>query len=61
MQTSQEKLNEFLRTVPPEQFHKDFGVRFQGYRVTVRRLLEAEWKDQQIHLRQRLEFIEEAG
>ncbi len=49
---SQEKLVAFLQTVPPENFNKDFGVRFRGYKVTLQRLLEAEAKDEQIHCHQ---------
>jgi hypothetical protein len=54
---SQKKLIEFLQAVPPEYFNKDFGVRFRGYKVTIQRLLEAEWKDEQAHLQQITEFF----
>jgi len=54
---SQKKLIEFLQTVPPEHFNKDFGVRFRGYKVTIQRLLEAECKDEQTHLQQITEFF----
>lgn len=57
MQDSQEKLMEFLQTIPPENFNKDFGVRFRGYKVTIQRLLEAEAKDEQTHHRQMIEFF----
>lgn len=57
MKASQEKLIEFLKTIPPEHFNKDFGVRFRGYRVTIQRLLEAEWKDEQTHLQQIVDFF----
>jgi uncharacterized damage-inducible protein DinB len=56
-QESQEKLLEFLQTVPPENFNKDFGVRFRGYKVTLQRLLEAETEDEQTHLRQITDFF----
>lgn len=56
---SQEKLIEFLQTVPPENFDKDFGVRFRGYKVTIQRLLEAETKDEQTHYRQMTDFFKE--
>jgi hypothetical protein len=49
---SQEKLIEFLQTIPPEHFNKDFGVRFRGYKVTIQRLLEAEREDEQTHHQQ---------
>ncbi|HEX6035728.1 MAG TPA: DinB family protein [Anaerolineales bacterium] len=57
---SQEKLIQFLQTVPPEQFNKDFGVRFRGYKVTIQRLLEAERGDEQTHLQQIMDFVKEA-
>jgi hypothetical protein len=57
VKSSQKKLIEFLQTIPPEHFNKDFGVRFHGYKVTIQRLLEAEWKDEQIHLQQITEFF----
>ena len=60
VKNSQETLIAFLRTVPPEQFNKDFGVRFRGYKVTIQRLLEAEAKDEQTHLQQILDFFKEA-
>ena len=54
---SQRQLIDFAATVPPESFNKDFGVRFRGYKVTVRRLLEAETKDEQAHYRQMIDFF----
>ena len=54
---SQEKLLKFLQTIPPEQFNKDFGVRFRGYKVTIQRLLEAETEDEQTHARQITDFF----
>lgn len=57
---SQGQLLAFLNTIPPENFNKDFGVRVRGYKVTVQRLLEAEQKDEQIHLRQITGFFKEA-
>ena len=58
VRASQEKLIQFLRTVPPENFNKDFGVRFRGYKVTIQRLLEAERGDEQIHLQQIMDFFQ---
>lgn len=49
---SQGQLLEYLQTIPPESFNKDFGVRFRGYKVTIQRLLEAETKDERIHYQQ---------
>lgn len=54
---SQKRLIEFLQTIPPENFNKDFGVRFRGYKVTIQRLLEAERKDEQVHLEQITDFF----
>ncbi|HSL47246.1 MAG TPA: DinB family protein [Anaerolineales bacterium] len=54
---SHEKLVAYLQTIPPEHFNKDFGVRFRGYKVTIQRLLEAEIKDEQIHLQQMANFF----
>lgn len=59
-QDSQQRLIKFLQTIPPENFNKDFGVRFRGYKVTIQRLLEAETKDEQIHLQQIIDFFKEA-
>ena len=57
---AQEQLIEFLQSIPPEQFNKDFGVRFRGYKVTIQRLLDAEWKDEQTHLQQLVDFMQES-
>jgi hypothetical protein len=54
---SREKLIKFLQTIPPENFNKDFGVRFRGYKVTIQRLLEAETEDEQTHLQQITDFF----
>jgi hypothetical protein len=56
---SQGRLVKFLQTIPPEQFNKDFGIRFRGYKVTIQRLLEAEAKDEQTHLRQMSDYFKE--
>jgi len=60
MKDSQENLIEFLRTILPENFNKDVGLRFRGYKVTIQRLLEAEVKDEQTHLQQMTEFFKES-
>jgi hypothetical protein len=57
---SQKKLIEFLKTIPPENFTKDFGARFRGYKVTIQRLLEAELGDEQTHLQQIIDFFQES-
>lgn len=59
LKQSQEQLLEFLNTIPPETFNKDFGVRFRGYKVTIQRLLEAETEDEQTHLQQIIGFFGE--
>ena len=59
LEQSQKKFVDFLQMIPPEQFNKDFGVRFRGYKVTVQRLLEAELEDEQTHLQQIVTFIQE--
>jgi len=56
---SQQELFEFLQSVVPESFSKDFGVRFRGYKVTIQRLLEAEIKDEQAHCQQIKDFFKE--
>jgi hypothetical protein len=58
MKASQEKLIEFVQTIPPESFNKDFGVRFRGYKVTIQRLLEADIKDVQTHLQQIRDYFQ---
>lgn len=60
VKNTQEKLVEFLQTVPPENFKKDFGVRFRGYKVTIQRLLEAERGDEQTHYQQIVDFFKES-
>ncbi len=57
---SQRELIDLLETLPPEAFNKDFGVRFRGNKLTIRRLLEAELKDEQVHLQQLVDFFKEA-
>jgi hypothetical protein len=59
LNNSQRELIDVLKTVPAEAFNKDFGVRFRGYRVTIRRLLESETKDEQTHCQQISDFFQE--
>jgi hypothetical protein len=59
VRTSHKKLVEFLQTIPPEHFNRDFGVRFRGYKVTVQRLIEADIKDVTVHCQQIKEFFKE--
>ena len=60
LKESQQALTEFLDTVPAEAFNKDFGVRFRGYKVTIKRLLEAETRDEQIHCQQIKDYFKES-
>ena len=57
LQKSQKNLINYLQTIPPEYFNKDFGVRFRGYKVTIQRLLEADIKDVHIHHQQIVDFF----
>ncbi len=59
VENSQQELIEFLQSVTPESFSKDFGVRFRGYKVTIQRLLEADIKDVQVHCQQIKDFFKE--
>lgn len=55
---SHRRLIEYLESVPAEVFERDFGVRSgRGTRVTIARLLQAEWQDEQEHLRQIQDFM----
>jgi hypothetical protein len=58
---SHETLIDFLQTLPPENFDKDFGVRFRGYRVTIQRLLQAETRDEETHYRQIVDSFKTSG
>ena len=54
---SQDQLIKYLGSIPIETFEKDFGVRYiRNYKVTIARLLRAELKDGQVHLKQIQEF-----
>jgi len=53
---SHQRLIDFLKTIPAEEFDKDRGVRFKGYKVTIARLLQVEIDDEKTHLTQVEEF-----
>jgi len=53
---SHSQLIAYLGTVPAEAFEKDFGVRAGRYKVTIARLLQAEWGDEKKHLGQIQDF-----
>jgi hypothetical protein len=49
---SHRQLVDYLNSLPIEDFFKDWGVRYKGIKVTISRLLEAEIKDEKVHLEQ---------
>ncbi len=56
---SHHQLIETLGTIPAGFLEKDFGVRSKrGFKVTISRLLQAEWQDELEHLKQIKEFKE---
>ncbi len=59
IKSSQKELIDFLQPLPPESFGRDFGVRYRGYKVTIRRLLEADIKDGRVHFQQIKDFFKE--
>ena len=50
--TSHQKLVDALMALPADEFPRDHGVRFKGYKVLIARLLEAELQDEKVHLTQ---------
>ena len=42
----------YLQVIPSEEFIKDRGLRFKGWRVTVASILHAESRDEEEHFRQ---------
>ena len=53
---TQHTLLEIISTLQPEELYKDRGIRIRAYKITIARLLEAELKDEQIHLGQLEDF-----
>ena len=49
VQDSHHKLIDLLSTVPAEEFGKDRGLHFRGYRVTIASTLQAEAHDERVH------------
>jgi hypothetical protein len=43
------QLIDFLATIPGQEFDKDRGIRFRGYKLTITRLLQAEMEDEKVH------------
>jgi len=60
-EASHSALTGLLASVPAEEFDKDHGVRYKGYKVTVARLLQAEAEDEEEHARQVKEFAASLG
>jgi hypothetical protein len=52
LQLSHQKLIDLIQNIPAEEFEQDYGVRFNGYKVTIARLLQAELKDERVHYTQ---------
>ena len=57
LKESQKKLVAYVQAIPPEDFNRDFGVRFRGYKVTIQRLLQADIKDVRIHHQQIVDYF----
>ncbi|MFQ6058962.1 MAG: DinB family protein [Anaerolineae bacterium] len=53
---SHQKLIDFLKTIPAEEFDKDRGIRFKGYEVTIASILQVEIDDERTHHTQVKEF-----
>ena len=56
VQDSHQKLVDFLRAIPADEFDRDRDVRFKGYKVTIARTLQVEVDDERIHHTQIEEF-----
>ncbi len=56
VEDSHRQLIDFLRTIPPEEFDKDIGLRSKGWIVTIARLMQVEAKDERAHHRQVKQF-----
>jgi len=54
-------LVEYLLTVPAEEFGKDRGLRFKGWKVTIAALLRVEASDESKHHEQLEEFRRKAA
>ena len=56
VEESHRELIEYLKSIPAEEFEQDRGIRFEGHKVTIGRLLQVEIKDEQKHCEQIEEF-----
>jgi hypothetical protein len=61
VEASHRALVDLLATVPEDEFEKDRGIRYNRYKVTIARLLQAEAEDEEEHYRQIKEFAEGGG
>ena len=52
VEASHRALVDLLATVPEDEFEKDRGIRYNRYKVTIARLLQAEADDEEEHYRQ---------
>lgn len=60
VEVSHRRLIRYLKTIPPEEFDQDVGLRFKRYRVTIAGELEVEMRDEQVHLAQMQALTSEA-
>ena len=56
VQKSHRDLITLLQSVPAAEFSKDRGLRSDGYKVTIARILQAELDDERVHHQQIVEF-----
>jgi hypothetical protein len=49
---TQRQLLDYLQSLPAEDFNRDTGVRFNGIKVTIARLLQSELDDEKTHFEQ---------
>jgi uncharacterized damage-inducible protein DinB len=56
VQDSHRQLLEHLESIPADEFVKDRGLRFRGWRVTIAALLRVEASDEEEHYRQQEAF-----
>ncbi len=52
VRSTQQELLAQVAELPPVEFYRDREIRFKGYKITIARLLEAELKDERVHLAQ---------
>jgi len=53
---TQQTLLKIITALQAEELYIDRGIRIRGYKITIARLLEAELKDERVHLAQLEEF-----